>query len=209
MTTQPTPEHHDSLGRRRLLEPLGDDQRLGRDVPAGVLRGRHRRLRRGGARRHGELRRRRLGQGQDRPRRRRGRLGRHRQPREGRRPAEVRGQGRRSSTSRRSRHRSRSPTTCRASTICSSTPSTLGGDLRPEDHEVERRHDRGRRTTASTCRTPTSRSPTARTPPARRATSRSSSTAAAPDTWSLGSGDTVNWAADTQAGNGNPASRRS
>ncbi len=28
--------------------------------------------------------------------------------------------------------------------------------------------------------------------------------AAAPDTWSLGSGDTVNWAADTQAGNGNP-----
>jgi phosphate transport system substrate-binding protein len=28
--------------------------------------------------------------------------------------------------------------------------------------------------------------------------------AAAPDTWSLGSGDTVNWSSDTQAGNGNP-----
>jgi phosphate transport system substrate-binding protein len=28
--------------------------------------------------------------------------------------------------------------------------------------------------------------------------------AAAPDTWSLGSGDTVNWASETQAGNGNP-----
>jgi phosphate transport system substrate-binding protein len=27
---------------------------------------------------------------------------------------------------------------------------------------------------------------------------------AAPDTWTLGSGDTVDWAADTQAGNGNP-----
>ena len=59
-------------------------------------------------------------------------------------------------------------------------------------------------TRASRCPTRRSRSPTAPTARARRRTSPSTSSPAAPDTWTLKSGSTVEWPADTQAGNGNP-----
>ena len=109
----------------------------------------------------------------------------------------------RSSTSRSCSARSPSRTTSPASTSCSCRPTRS-----PRSSSARSRSGTTRRSPPTTraLQLPSTRrssSPTAPTARARRRTSPSGLTLAAPDTWTLKSGSTVEWPADTQAGNGN------
>ena len=190
---------------RGPLEAQRHAQRLGRHLPAGLLRGADRRLQGGRAGRDHQLRRRRLGQGPPGPRRPGRRLRRLRRRHQAGGPAQVQGR-RRPLLPDRARARSRCRYNLDGVDKLQLSPGHDRQDLPAPDQELERPGHRRRQPGRQAARPGHHRGRPLRRlghdrelhqVPGRRRR------AGGDGTWKLKSGSTVEWPADTQAGNGN------